>query len=49
MRRVLQVDALRCAKCGAAMVALAFIADLAACRKILEHLKPAVEGIGPPD
>jgi hypothetical protein len=36
---VLQVDALTCAKCSAAMVVIAFITDLSVCRKILEHLK----------
>jgi hypothetical protein len=43
LRRVLQVDALTCFKCSAAMVVIAFITDLKVCRKILEHLKLAVD------
>jgi hypothetical protein len=43
---VLHVDALTCAKCSAAMAVIAFITDLKVCRKILEHLKLAVEAAG---
>jgi hypothetical protein len=39
LKRVLQVDALTCAKCSAAMVVIAFITDRKVIRKILEHLK----------
>jgi hypothetical protein len=39
LRRVLQVDALECARCGAAMVVLAFITEMSVVKAILEHLK----------
>jgi hypothetical protein len=39
LRRVLHVDALRCPKCSAALVVLAFITDPRIVRKILTHLK----------
>ena len=39
LRRVLHVEALRCPKCSAALVVLAFISDVRIVRKILTHLK----------
>jgi hypothetical protein len=38
LRRVFDVDALRCARCSAPLVVLAFITDPAALVRILEHL-----------
>ena len=39
MRRVLDVDALTCAKCAVPMVVVAFLTDPKVVRRILEHLK----------
>jgi hypothetical protein len=38
LKRVLDVDALVCPGCGAAMVVLAFLTDPPVVRRILEHL-----------
>ena len=38
LMRVFSIDALRCPRCSAAMIVLAFITDPAVVRKILEHL-----------
>jgi hypothetical protein len=44
LRRVLEVDALACARCGAPMVVLAFITDPGVVKKILDHLRlPSTE------
>jgi len=39
LKRVLDVDALSCPGCGAAMVVLAFLTDPPVVRRILEHLE----------
>ena len=39
LRRVLDVDALTCAKCAVPMVVVAFLTDPKVVRRILEHLK----------
>ena len=39
LKRVLDVDGLKCPKCQAPMVVLAFLTDTRVVRKILDHLR----------